>query len=360
VIFEGLQGAGKNLHLKPIRNIVGQRYFIETANIEDILGKHAEGYLNKLWVVLNELEGKDSMDFEGTLKSFITEDKKTVNVKFQRPADVNNYCNLIITTNKKNCIRIDVVSGNRRWCAFRATDKYSNKKAFHNKSQWEQIAKSWENPIFLRCLYYYLTVMNDGTKYNFKIPHTEALKTLIRYSRPHIYYWLESYLNEKMQCLSFLRDNSKFNGLATELYNHYKEWCEQSQPDHVLSNQKFKNSIHELGIGIDFFKDTGLNQNTVEFEYKTVYENFSQIYTNKYETEPDQKPNDLVLYTSYDDIPDDYTEESKQAVVEPEPVVEEKKVKIKKVRQDRTIQQATESIQKQIQKNIESRVNSEN
>ena len=362
VIFEGLQGSGKNLHLKPIRNIVGQRYFLETANIDDILGTHAEGYLNKLWVVLNELEGKDSMDFEGQLKSFITEDNKVVNVKFQRPVKVNNFCNLIITTNKKNCIRIDVVSGNRRWCAFRATEKYSYKKGFHNRNQWEQIAKSWENPQFLKCLYYYLTVMTDGTKYNFKIPQTEALKTLIRYSRSNIYYWLESYLDEKMASLSFLRDNSKFKGLATELYNHYKEWCEQSQPDHVLSNQKFKNSIHELGIGIDFFKDTGLNQNIVEFEYKTVYENFAEIYTNKYKEQEEQKPNDLVLYTSYDDIPDDYIEETKQTVVEPEPepVVEEKKVKIKKVRQDRAIQQATENIQKQIQKNIESRVNTEN
>ena len=294
IIFEGLQGAGKNLHLKPIRDIVGKRYFLETANIDDILGKHAEGYLNKLWVVMNELEGKDSMDFEGQLKSFITEDTKTVNVKFQRPVDVNNYCNLIITTNKKNCIRIDVVTGNRRWCAFRCTEKYTNKREFFTKQQWEEIAKFFEGEKFLRCLYYYLTEMVDGTKYNFKIPQTEALKTLIRHSRPGYYYWLEDYLKQN---LSFLNKDAKFSGKASDLYRNYKQWCEETSSEHTLSTQKFKNVIHDLGIGIDFFHDTNLNQDTVEFVYKTVYDNFTQIHINKYEDKQTEAKNKLILPT---------------------------------------------------------------
>jgi len=295
VIFEGLQGAGKNLHLQPIRDIVGKRYFLETANIDDILGKHAEGYLNKLWVVMNELEGKDSIDFEGQLKSFITEDTKTVNVKFQRPVDVNNYCNLIITTNKKNCIRIDVITGNRRWCAFRCTEKYSHRNQFFTKPQWEQIAKYFESPQFLRCLYYYLTEMIDPTNYNFKIPQTEALKTLIRHSRAGYFYWLGDFLRQKQ---SFINEHAKFNDKASVLYNDYKSWCEQTSAEHTLSSQKFKNHIHDLGIGIDFFEDTSLNQDRVVFEYKTVLENFNRMHNNnKYEETQSEAKNKLVFAT---------------------------------------------------------------
>jgi hypothetical protein len=90
IILEGLQGSFKNAHIEPIKTIIGRRHAFETANIEDILGTHAEGTINKLLLILNELEGKDSMDFEGKLKSLITEDSIVSNMKFQKPISIAN------------------------------------------------------------------------------------------------------------------------------------------------------------------------------------------------------------------------------------------------------------------------------
>jgi hypothetical protein len=316
VILEGLQGSGKNLHLKPIAKIVGQRHFLETSNIEDILGKHAEGVVNKLWVVLNELEGKDTLDFEGQLKSFVTEDTKTVDIKFMRPTEVHNYTNVIVTTNKKNCIRIDVMSGNRRWMAFRSTEKYAFKNLLYNKNQWKDIKDRFESPKFVVCLYHYLTKMIDGAKYKFgKIPQTEALKTLIRHSRPSYVFWLEEFLSERhityltaKNSLDLLRPNQvkineveklkSFNDTATNLFSYYKIWAEQANEQHKLTKKQFYNDLECSGFGLTFYTDSHLNQQTIRFEYETVLESLKKRYSsNKYEetTEVSEAADKLVF-----------------------------------------------------------------
>ena len=62
----------------------------------------------KLLVNLNECEGKDTFDFEGKIKSFITEDIITVNPKNVRPYSIANMARTVITTQKPNFVPIDV------------------------------------------------------------------------------------------------------------------------------------------------------------------------------------------------------------------------------------------------------------
>jgi hypothetical protein len=313
VIFEGFQGCGKNLHLQPLKLMLGKRHIIETSNIEDILGKHAEGCCNKLFTIINEMEGKDSIDFEGQLKSFVTEDSKVINIKFQRPVDMNNYTMLIITTNKKNVIKIDVMTGNRRWSSFRATDKYAFKNNYYTKAQWKQIKDHWETPQFIACLYYYLTKMVKGNEYKFtNIPQTEALNTLIRQSRPSLYFWLEHYLICKIEQITELEQSPSwknepviikegicnFNDKATVLYKDYKEWAEDNKIEHILSNPKWKNEIENLDVGIKMFIDNHLNQNKINFNYKDIYEIFKTKYQNKYVESKEENPlNNLEIET---------------------------------------------------------------
>jgi phage/plasmid-associated DNA primase len=305
VILEGQQGSGKNLHLKPIAKIVGARHFLDTCNIDDILGTHAEGVMNKLWIVLNELEGRDTMDFEGQLKSFVTEDTKTVNVKFMRPTEVQNYTNVLITTNKKNCIHIDVMSGNRRWMAFRSTEKYAFQSKLYTKNQWEQIQQRFNVPKFIVCLYYYLTKIIDGTKYKFgSIPQTEALKTLINYSRSSVLFWFEEFLMEKdykhmklKQEYIIDNQNSKnkryidedgdiqeydddfeiddrfFYIKFTSLFDCYKKWADHCNEQHPLDKKTLENKLKDASdLGIISYHDSNWNQKAIKFHYKYTLE----------------------------------------------------------------------------------------
>ena len=84
------QGTGKNVWLNAVGNILGLQHYISSSNPKDFFGDYAEGFYHKLLVNMNECEGKDTFDFEGRIKSFITEDKITLNRKFVQPITIMN------------------------------------------------------------------------------------------------------------------------------------------------------------------------------------------------------------------------------------------------------------------------------
>lgn len=83
-IIKGSQGTGKNVFLDCIGNLINSDYYITSSNPKDFFGDYAEGFYRKLLVNINEVELKDTFDFEGKIKSFITEDTITLNAKFLR------------------------------------------------------------------------------------------------------------------------------------------------------------------------------------------------------------------------------------------------------------------------------------
>jgi len=118
IIFKGKQGTGKNMILDALGNMMGNCHYITSSKPNDFFGEHAEGFCNKLLVNLNEAEGKDTFDFEGRIKSFITEDTITINPKNVRPSTIRNVARTIITTNKTNPVPIDVKSKDRRYVVY--------------------------------------------------------------------------------------------------------------------------------------------------------------------------------------------------------------------------------------------------
>src|SRR3984885_7614729 len=110
----GPQGVGKNLFLKPLSYIIGRSHFMTSSKLEDFFGTHAEGFYHKLLVNPNEVEGGKSNEYEGEMKSAITEDTITINPKNVRPIEINNFARVILTSNKSNPFKIDFNSKERR------------------------------------------------------------------------------------------------------------------------------------------------------------------------------------------------------------------------------------------------------
>ena len=78
---------------------------------------------------LNEAEGKDTFDFEGKMKSFISESTIVINPKNVRPTEISNHARTVIATNKANPIPIDVKLKDRRYAVFQSTDEYLKKSS---------------------------------------------------------------------------------------------------------------------------------------------------------------------------------------------------------------------------------------
>tara|TARA_R110000803_G_scaffold3726_4_gene12680 strand:- start:1211 stop:3763 length:2553 start_codon:yes stop_codon:yes gene_type:complete len=192
-IIKGKQGTGKNVWLDAVGNILGMRHFITSSNAKDFFGDYAEGFYHKLLVNMNECEGKDTFDFEGRIKSFITEDKITLNRKFVQPITILNLARLIIFTNKSNPIPIDIRSKDRRYVVYDTTDKYLSPK--YGTIFWTKLVKYMSSDIFVAALYNYLNTMDlEGFDWRTKRPITTSYLQMCKLYVPAEILFLENKL----------------------------------------------------------------------------------------------------------------------------------------------------------------------
>jgi len=270
IIFKSKQGVGKNVMLDVIGNIIGQAHYITSSNPKDFFGDYAEGFYRKLLVNINECEGKDTFDFEGKIKSFITENSITLNPKFVRQTTIANVARLIIFTNKPNPIPIDVRSKDRRFVVYQSTDKYLDSK--YGTVFWEKLVKYFSNPKFIACLYNDLNnIKLDGIKWKESRPITKAYLEMCKMYVPIEAMFLEDFIDNKKYNYSNnnnsdldidlekkidLIDNSnnQVDIPTTELYKEYTNFCKKfgyiNDNSYQPNITKFNSRLQELDLQI--------------------------------------------------------------------------------------------------------------
>jgi phage/plasmid-associated DNA primase len=288
-IIKGKQGTGKNVFLNAIGNIIGKEHYITSANPKDFFGDYAEGFYHKILVNMNECEGKDTFDFEGKIKSFITEDTITINPKNVRPSQIRNIARVIIFTNKPNPIPIDVKSSDRRYCVFQTTDKFLDKK--YGTTFWTKLIEHFNKPEFIACLYDELNSMNIECDWRAERPITEAYKEMCKLYMPVEALFFEHYLNDYKGCLltnlldvnitddeeseaSQNRWEEEVEPRNKEVYDEYVKFCKtngfSNDKTYQPSISKFNNKINELEIPHRIIKSNGINE--LRFVPKTIYD----------------------------------------------------------------------------------------
>lgn len=193
IIIKSQQGVGKNVGLNAFGNLLGSKHFISSSNPKDFFGEYAEGFYNKLCVNLNECEAKDTFDFEGKIKSFITEEKIVLNRKYICPIEVKNLARVFIFSNKEAPIQIDVRSKDRRFVVFESTNKFLDPK--YNNNYWSKMNEYFKKPEFISCLYHHLNKIDlKNVNWINDRPITEAYKKMVKLFLPLEVLFLENYL----------------------------------------------------------------------------------------------------------------------------------------------------------------------
>ena len=258
-IIKGKQGTGKNVFLNAVGNIFGKPHYISSSNANDFFGDYAEGFYHKLLVNINECEGKDTFDFEGKLKSFITEDEITLNAKFVRPVRVMNLSRLLIFTNKPNPIPIDVRSKDRRYVVFETTEKYLS--PCYKTEFWKNMINHFKRPEFVASLY---DLLNERDISNFstsKRPITKAYIQMCKLYVPTEVLFLKDKIANALESDALHLKNTEYiskektfaegvcgNGLFKEFNVYCKEHGFRKDDSTTFNIKKFYNSLMELNI----------------------------------------------------------------------------------------------------------------
>ena len=248
IVFKGNQGTGKNLMLDAIGNMIGNEHYITSSKPQDFFGDYAEGFYRKLLVNVNEAEGKDTFDFEGKMKSFITEDTIVVNPKFVRPTNVCNFARLIITTNKPNPIPIDVKSKDRRYVVYQTTDRFKNK---YNAKTWTKMYNHFRTEEFMSTLYkYYMSLDLSKVDWINDRPITKAYRDMCSLYSPTEALFLEDYID-------FAKHGQKVNGdtpiriKASDLFTAYETFCKEHRffkENQSINSRAFKGRLQSLEL----------------------------------------------------------------------------------------------------------------
>jgi hypothetical protein len=270
-IIKGKQGTGKNVWLNAFGKLLGAQHYISSSNPRDFFGDYAEGFYHKLLVNMNECEGKDTFQFEGRIKSFITEETITLNRKFVQEITIANLARVIIFTNKPNPIPIDVTSKDRRFVVYETTDKYLHKSK--GSLYWKGLIAHFNSPIFTACLYDYLNNLDISKFDTRKRPITDAYIRMCSLYVPIEALFLTDKISKatlhdqaqyalqaggNLDVPDILFNEWKNKGVkGDELYDQYTEYCKKKgfYTDKGGYQKNVRSFYHKLGeLDLPIFK----------------------------------------------------------------------------------------------------------
>lgn len=284
-ILTGSQSIGKGCLLTAIKHLLGKGLFIASSNIKDFIGDHAEGFYKKLFVNLNESEGKDMFNNLGRIKEFISEPTMVVNPKHMRPFPIMNFAYMIVNSNSDNPFVLDVKTKERRVMLQKGGEDWISK----GEKFWKQIHNHFEKPEFISALYDCL-MENDieGFDWRKERPITEAYKSLVKLYRPAIALFLQNWINtcswnnrdEDYQSseVFITNKNDDYNyeeyisitkkELFTDYHNYLKE-NKLGSEDKLPSIKSFENKLKSMNLPLQDIKPNNIL--SYKFNPKEVY-----------------------------------------------------------------------------------------
>ncbi len=120
LVLKSQERSGKGMIIQLIAKILGQEYFYQPTNINDVMGSFNGGLSNKLLVFLDEMCWGGDKSKAGILKKMITESKITINEKHKPVYQSNNCINTIIASNEDWIVPSGMTS--TRWQVLRTND----------------------------------------------------------------------------------------------------------------------------------------------------------------------------------------------------------------------------------------------
>lgn len=150
------QGCGKSSFAELLKRLVGARYFASIS--QGMENKFNSIYEDKLFVILEEAEGKEYIKFQNILKDLISCTNLTIERKGFERYTVPVCFELIVYSNSSRCIRVEQTD--RRFCVI----KPSNEKVGDYKF-WDKFYAEIEDDQTMRAFFEYL-IKRDVSNFN--------------------------------------------------------------------------------------------------------------------------------------------------------------------------------------------------
>ena len=232
-IYSKKQGSGKNVLLDFLQEFVfGNNITHYTTGLDSLLEKHNHLIKNKKVVIIDELASA-SDNFVGNfdkLKSMLTGPQLVINPKGVNQLIIKNVLATFMLSNHPYCVRMEPSC--RRFFALKVSEKYVG-----NKDYFQKLCSTF-NQENGNIFFSYIMYRGNKRDPSIRIPPLNKFKKEI------ISHGWSSSMSFLFDLKTEPQDDEETEISATQLYNDYKDWCNQNN-EKVKSNKKFSVDIED-------------------------------------------------------------------------------------------------------------------
>jgi len=218
IVVVGEQGTGKSSYWENFgKKILGDKYTLQSSKADDIVGKFNVNK-NKLLVIMEETEGKNTFLSCSQIKTLITQEDNWWEGKGKDAILMKNCGRMIFISNNRTPVKIE--QSDRRFVVTETSNRHKQDKEFFTK-----VMNEWNDDIAVKNFYEYLMSVDIS---NFDAERdrviTEAYKDMQVVTIPTIAKYLEwkyYFYDNAHKCLSRRK-------AARDLFDDYITWMKQS------------------------------------------------------------------------------------------------------------------------------------
>ena len=238
ILIKSEQGAGKDLMLDILAEIINKDFTHKDEKMENVIGKFNSSSQGKLFILFNEVQGSNGHFNKEALKDLIT--KKILNTRKMRTDIIKdkNFCRVFLFSNNLN--PIDIPPGDRRYVVFKAGNKKD--KAFYNPLV--NFIK-YNDKEALDSIYTYF--MNyDISNFEPSDPKDRVITKAYTDSQKHntnpFYEFLHEMINDPEKHKIINKGDNNY--IMTKYTEHfYSKFLDRNNFSHITSNQKNNKAV---------------------------------------------------------------------------------------------------------------------
>ena len=248
LIFMGDQGTGKNLFWEKFaRTIMGERYLVSTCKQDHIVGTYPI-IGEKLLVIMDEANSKDSFMNAEKIKELITQPMLSINKKYFDIMNVRNFGRYVFFTNNKTPVKIE--QSDRRFVVFKTSNTHIGDAEYFTR-----LANVMDDPVYMKRFYDALMSLDISDFIPGRDrPITEIYKDIQSATVPVPVRFMREYkdANEPQFDGSTGATNPLHEIKASDLYRKFKNWCEGmneglNERGRCMSSTAFGRAMNDIG-----------------------------------------------------------------------------------------------------------------
>jgi hypothetical protein len=265
ILFRSIEGCGKDTFFDWFgHSILGRQYYVNEDKIDDIFGKFNPAIENKIIVVVNETNGKDTKEIESSIKNALTRKINSIQYKGKTQFDNTNNIGYVFFSNQENPIKIDV--NDRRFQAIQCNNQIANNRDYF-KALRNEIEGDDKDDIAKAFYDYLMSIECDDYDFTGERVKTEFYNDIKEHNIPVLIKFLESEIisnvyKDKISKQIKLKERGIYR--ASTLFELFNEYVKRNNYNYQTTSTKF-------GLEIKKFVSIEKKQTNVGAKYIINY-----------------------------------------------------------------------------------------